>query len=378
MNVQRPDAVDLASDSLPNTSPASASRPVESPAPRWAAAVARNAVALTRPLEIARAGGADDRDLIVALRTTGAGFERFLDRQPTVADSTARTDEWALGWASNVIGLVTAHRFAENSLAQWVVRWVAPLVPADRGCTPAAVGDLVEAASRLHGQADVTAWARGIESAVRAWPEGEPLPDARLREVGAVAAWRAGFVRLREAARAAALTLPTEAAAAVLRTPGGPTRVWAALGANAIRPGEWPATASSPRSIGAFRGFGGPWRLPPVVLGGDGHRWSVRSGNEQFTVLTDAFGTAVLAAQQTSGTSGPVVHEPIKSAEAPSWWAEHGDDVTGAARAAGLVLVSHAHSHRLTLVLDNAAKPAEPLPEPAERLPEPLSDLQAP
>lgn len=368
MTDQDPDAVGPVPDSPTSPSLRTTSRPVEGPAPRWARAVARNAAALTRPLEIARAGGADDRDLAAALRTAGAGFERFLARQPAVADSTAHTDEWARGWASSVIRLVTAHRFAENSLAQWVVLWVAPLVPADRGCTPAAVGDLVEAAARLHGQADVTAWARGIEGALRAWPRGEPLPDVRLREVGAVAAWRAGFVRLREAASAAALTLPPEAAAAVLGTPGGPSAVGAALAANAIRPGEWPGSASLPRSIGAFRGFGGPWRLPPVVLGGDGHRWSVRSGDEQFTVLTDAFGTAVLAAQQPPGTGDPAAIEPaaprvpVPAAEPQAWWDRHGDDVTGAARAAGLALVSHAHSHRLTLVTDGEPEPAESPP----------------
>ncbi len=386
MTEQPSDAVEpvTGSATVPPSGPPSGppSTPDGSPAPRWAGAVARNARALARPLEIARAGGIDDGDLAVALRFAGAGFERFLDRQRTVADSAALTDEWARGWADTVIRLVTARRFAEGSLAQWVVRWVAPLVPADRGCTPAAIGDLVEAAARLDGQVDVTGWARGVESAVGVWSAEEPLSDTRLREVGAVAAWRAGFVRLRGAARAAALTLPPEVAAAVLGTPGGPSAVRTALAANASRPGEWPGIAGSRRSIGAFRGFGGPWRLPPVVLGGDGHRWSVRSGSERFTVLTDAFGTAVLAAPESSamlaasegsgalGRDGIQPAEPSRPAlppwpiELPSGWAGHGGDVTGAARAAGLVLVSHAYSHRLTLVPDDVADPVLPQQEP--------------
>ncbi|OFE17207.1 hypothetical protein BA895_17280 [Humibacillus sp. DSM 29435] len=381
MTEQPSDAVEPVTDSAtgPPTGPPSGppskqpSNPDASPAPRWADAVARNAQALARPLEIARAGGVDDHELAVALRFAGAGFEPFLDRQRAVANSVALTDEWALGWASTVIRLVTARRFADGSLAQWVVRWVAPLVPADRGCTPAAIGDLVEAAARLDGQVDVTGWARGVESAVGAWPEGEPLSDLRLREVGAVAAWRAGFVRLRGAARAAALTLPPEVAAAVLGTPGGPATVRSALAANASRPGEWPGVAGSRRSIGAFRGFGGPWRLPPVVLGGDGHRWSVRSGSERFTVLTDAFGTAVLAAPEGSGTLDPYGTQsagppqsgsPPQPIELPPGWAGHGGDVTGAARAAGLALVSHAHSHRLSLVPDDGGAPTPELQAP--------------
>ncbi len=86
-------------------------------------------------------------------------------------------------------------------------------------------------------------------------------------------------------------------------------------------------------------------------MGGDGHRWSVVSGATRWTVLTDAFGVAVLPGEDAPTTGGP----PLPARE--EWWDRFGDDVTGAVRAAGVVLVSRRSSHRLLLRSDGAVTP---------------------
>ncbi len=323
-------------------------------ASRWAAAVARSADGLARSVATARAGGASDAQIAEALRATGPAFERWLDRQPAVAASTRTVDAWALGWATVVLRLVPARRYAEGSLARWVVDWVVPALVADvRDLSPSVVGDLVESATRLWGHADLTTWARGLEAGLRAWPAGTALTDDRLRALGAVAAWRAGHVRLRGAALAAAEALPDVALAATLHHDGD---VRAALQRNVTRPLWWP-DADGERRIGAFRAFGGAWTTPPVVMGGDGLRWQVRSGTDVFTVVADAFGEAVLPAPP----GGPDAASAATDGFMPTperWWSRHGDDVTGAARAAGAVLVSTRWSHRLTLLPDDT-RPGE-------------------
>jgi hypothetical protein len=313
-------------------------------AARWAAAVARSADGLARSVATARAGGASDAQIAEALRATGPAFERWLDRQPAVAASTATTDAWALGWATVVLRLVPARRYAEGSLARWVVDWVVPALVADvRDLSPSVVGDLVESATRLWGHADLTAWARGLEAGLRAWPTDTSLTDDLLRALGAVAAWRAGHVRLRAAASQAAEALPDVALTATLQVDA---EVRETLRRNATHPVWWP-DGGGDRRIGAFRAFGGAWTAPPVVVGGDGLRWDVRAGGDAFTVVADAFGDTVLPA----GPAGDV--DPAPAPE--PWWSRHGEDVTGAARAAGAVLMSTRWSHRLTLRPDESA-----------------------
>ena len=135
-------------------------------------------------------------------------------------------------------------------------------------------------------------------------------------------------------------------ARAVLRVGAGQD-VRELLNRTIAAPCVWGDEPPQPRHVGAFRGFGGSWLLPPVVTGGDGHRWSVVSGSTRWTVLTDAFGEAVLA----DDTGGDAVGSVGRLAR-EAWWADHGDDVTGAVRAGGAVLVSRRSSHRLLLAPD--------------------------
>ena len=252
-----------ATEAVSDAAPAGVIAP---PPLRWAAAVARVAGELDRDLVVARAGGVADADLAEGLRAVGAPFERWLDHQPGIAASEEVSDQWAAGWARTVVRLVSARRFGDASIARWVLLWVAPVVTVDlRDTTPAVLDDLVEAATRLSGSGDVTAWARAVEAGVRAWPSGMPFTRGRLRELAGVAAWRAGHVRLRTAALAAAASLPVAVSAATL----GATedQLAAALPDNATHPLRWPGVDDAPRRIGAFRGFGGAWLLPPVVRG---------------------------------------------------------------------------------------------------------------
>lgn len=370
---------------------AAAPGPSAAAAPLWAAALRRVADDLRRDLDVARAGGASDAALAEALRAAGPGFERFVARQGGAAagagdgqgrmttlpaDSTltgppgsaegssavpsvgplapAVVDRWATHWARSVVALTGAGRFGEGSVARWVLEWVVPALRLDlRLVTPLVVDDLVTAAAQVAGRADATGWARGIEAGLAAWPTHVPLTDDRVREVGAVSAWRAGHVRLRAAARAVAAGLPDPVARAVLRVEQEQD-VRDLLGRNADVPCAWGGPVVE-RPVGAFQGFGGTWVHPPVVTAGDGHRWSVVSGTTRWTVLTDAFGDAVLPADGDSGPGDSGPGEPAPARE--PWWERHGDDVTGAVRAGGAVLVSRRSSHRLLLAPDPAAGP---------------------
>ncbi|WP_330475591.1 hypothetical protein [Terrabacter sp. C0L_2] len=322
------------------------------PAPLWAAALRRVSGTLARDLDVARAGRASDGALAEGLRAVGPGFDRLVARQGGAGPAVAQpvVDRWATHWARSVVALVGAGRFGEGSVSRWVLEWVVPALRLDlRTVTPLVIDDLVTAAAQVSGRADATDWARGIEAGLAAWPSGVPLTDDRVREVGAVSAWRAGHVRLRSAARALVPNLPEAVAGAVLRAEPGQD-VPDLLARNAETPCAWGGPVVE-RPIGAFRGFGGAWLLPPVVTGGDGHRWSVVSGQTRWTVLTDAFGEAVL----------PDESEPDSDAAAPAprqaSWERYGDDVTGAVRAGGVVLVSRRSSHRLLLVADGGATP---------------------
>jgi hypothetical protein len=201
----------------------------------------------------------------------------------------------------------------------------------------------------VSGRADATGWARGIVAGLAVWPADVPLTDDRVRELGAVSAWRAGHVRLRAAARSLAATLPGPVARAVLRLEEG-QEVGDLLARNAAVPCAW-GGAVVERPVGAFQGYGGAWLLPPVVTGGDGHRWSVVSGSTRWTVLSVAFGDAVLpdAGEPPAGSPAPLARE--------AWWDRYGDDVTGAVSAGGAVLVSRRSSHRLVLATDGVVTP---------------------
>ncbi|GAB5537509.1 MAG: hypothetical protein Rubg2KO_37580 [Rubricoccaceae bacterium] len=124
-----------------------------------------------------------------------------------------------------------------------------------------------------------------------------------LLDAGAVLAWREGLVRLRAAAlRASSRLDPTLALAALgVDTTHTPAELMTALGQLEANPWLTPAQAFEPPSArtelaiqaicGGFRGFGGPFLVPPTLVASssgtvasDGDRW--------FRLHADVFGTA--------------------------------------------------------------------------------------
>lgn len=150
---------------------------------------------------------------------------------------------------------------------------------------------------------------------------------AELLDAGAVAAWRLGKARLREAALRVGRTLPPRALLAALLLPDWPDAAaplalaalegdaWrhprealasgtlssldraapgerARLGAALLAPqpaplGIWKVAARA----GEFSGFGGSFDAPPLLVGAEGrHRFLVSSAGEPFVVDADCFG----------------------------------------------------------------------------------------
>lgn len=125
-------------------------------------------------------------------------------------------------------------------------------------------------------------------------------PAERLLEAGAVLAWRLGEPRLRQRALSIAATLPPAAAAVALEVPGSHlAEAIAQLNANAWRRPGRPVLAQ----IGDFTGFGGPFAVPPLLLGtSQSHGLHVRCGSIRHRIIADAFGWRCLPDADPAGT----------------------------------------------------------------------------
>jgi len=204
-----------------------------------------------------------------------------------------------------------------------------------------------------HRPGALHAWVRRLGAAAAHTDDA-----AELRALGVVAAWRSGLVRLREAALLAARGLPTTPLAAALELSGDAEAV---LRTNAADPWAWPEYGPRPGELrvvartGGFTGFGGPWPVPPVVVGGDGVRWRVRAGTVERLLLWDVHGDAVLpmAAAELEATSDPaaVLGPPSRLRLAGlSAFAPWQDEVTGAVVVGRTAVLSRAGSHHLDLL----------------------------
>jgi hypothetical protein len=136
--------------------------------------------------------------------------------------------------------------------------------------------------------------------------------DTFLR-VGQVLAWHAGLAHLRASALAAAQLLPADIAAAAVGARSG--NDWPATSVRLSRDTWFEpslATLSPPgprvvKEVGAFRGFGGLFVLPPqIAAAGDG--WLVQSAGQHWYLAADAFGATFhrATAEEWNTTS----HEP--------------------------------------------------------------------
>lgn len=174
-----------------------------------------------------------------------------------------------------------------------------------------------------------------------------PTDDVdELRATVLVATWRAGAVRFRSAALAAAARLPAPLAVAALGlTPG--TSPDAVLAAHTADPWWWPGrdqTAGVLRRVGGFRGFGGPWLAVPRVSSGAPWGCHVRADGECWAVLADLHGSAVVRLDSTD------VPERAAAPTLPVPW---DDEVTGWSAAGGdprVVVVSRRHSYWVDVV----------------------------
>ena len=174
-----------------------------------------------------------------------------------------------------------------------------------------------------------------------------PTQDVdHLRATVLVATWRAGAVRFRSAALAAAARLPAPLAVAALgQAPG--TSPQAVLDAHTADPWWWPGreqTTGVLRRIGGFRGFGGPWLAVPRVSSGALWGCHVRADGECWAVLADLHGSAVVRLDSTD------VQERAAAPHLPVPW---DDEVTGWSAAGGdprVVVVSRRHSYWVDVV----------------------------
>ncbi|GEM_PF-698904 len=236
-----------------------------------------------------------------------------------------------------------------------VVPRLAPWLALAPAATVAAVVDAARAVGGGPGaRGDVTAWAArvvdaaavGVGSPANVGPglsaaNVGPGPSAAdlVRGAVLVAAWRSGLVRYRDAALDAARSLPEPVARAALSLPAsgapGPdgradaADLRAVLDRHAADPWWWPAAGQDDERAGArwvrlpgapgpaqvlgrfggFRGFGGPWLSPALVVGADarhpGLRWVLLSTG-------DGPPTAVGTAPDTAADAATVGDETVE------------------------------------------------------------------
>ncbi|MBM7821238.1 hypothetical protein JOE63_003715 [Cellulosimicrobium cellulans] len=244
-----------------------------------------------------------------------------------------------------------------------VVPRLAPWLALAPAVTVAAVVDAARAVGGGPGaRGDVTAWAARVVDAAAAGGRSPasvgPGPSAAdlVRGAVLVAAWRSGLVRYRDAALDAARSLPEQVARAALSLPGSgadgradAADLRAVLDRHAADPWWWPAVgqgvepagtrwvrlpgAPGPAEVlgrfGGFRGFGGPWLSPALVVGADarrpGLRWVLLSaGDGPPTAVDTAVGAAAVGDETVEWTLVADVHGAFV-ARAPG----AGDHATG-------------------------------------------------
>ena len=114
-------------------------------------------------------------------------------------------------------------------------------------------------------------------------------PPEQLAEAGAILAWRVGEPRLRQRALTIAAGLPVAATAVALDVDEAQAAAaLAKLTANAWRR---PCAGGQLVQIGDYLGFGGPFAMPPLLLGtAHGHCLRVQCGEHRHRIDADVFG----------------------------------------------------------------------------------------
>lgn len=240
-----------------------------------------------------------------------------------------------------VVRLVARRAWHESSAERWAMLGVVPFVARAVSRSPETTIDVVvQGAARTVRGADLGAWGRRLAAADVHLPD-----DESFRRAAAVAAWRSGFVRVRQAALDAAEQLPDAALQALLDLPAptvpghgevatGPRQV---LEGNTVDPFWWPGSPTSGplARAGGFRGSGGPWVGVPVVVGR--HQaltptWQVWADDQPWVVVADVHGTAVLRDHVARADEAPgAVGTSGSAGTAGTADAADGPDASGAA-----------------------------------------------
>ncbi len=120
----------------------------------------------------------------------------------------------------------------------------------------------------------------------------------QLIRLAQILAWRAGLAHLRASALHSASSMPPALALAVVGAP--PSSVWSQVLSDHLQnpwygfspDGQLLDLPTEPRRIGAFRGFGGLFSTPPLV-GTSGEHILIRSGEDSWLLIADAFGATL-------------------------------------------------------------------------------------
>lgn len=260
--------------------------------PHWAAALARVRDEVNPAVGAAVASGVPLASVTAALRRVGPAFERHCASMPLAAQ-----DRWASALARAVMRALDARQWSDRTVVPWTVTELLPRLAArvpdlDDPPRKDLVAELIHAAGEVWRHGDVALWGRLLLAVAHTSTDGGPvtLTANEIRDVGVVAAWRAGHVRARAAAHRIGPGLPDALLARALDVaPGG--IALEVLAANALEPASWlpdersevftgrvtdPPVDAALRTIGGFTGFGGPFHHPPVVVSGDGLHWRLR------------------------------------------------------------------------------------------------------
>jgi hypothetical protein len=151
----------------------------------------------------------------------------------------------------------------------------------------------------------LTASARPGEWAEALIRLGPSCPDVtELLEAGKVCAWKAGLAQFRSGALDACLRLSPKTATAALGLPGPATRPAVEEAVKQLRADPWldpahfgkqaapPRGLALVRTVGSFRGFGGPFLRPPRVGSARGQLF-VTDGEGCWLLVADLFGATL-------------------------------------------------------------------------------------
>ena len=291
----------------------------------------------------------------------GAAFGQFLvDAVAPLCDAVPSRDVAAVAHAAYDVALeLCGQRLAGAGARDGRVgaAWSALLVPAAAHIAAAPEATLSAAANAL------VQLAAAPGARPEAWAEvmGTIAPRAASIEewltAGQVAAWRAGLAHYRAGALEAADRLPPALALELVGAGGEWADVRARLCADPWHDPARPwSGARVVARVGAFRGFGGLFPVPPSVAGG-GECFLVESDGDAWILFADACGAtfhrageedlraAAAGGARAAGWRGHRIEVGGQAIDLPVR-----GEVTSAALAASTLALTTSHSHSVLLV----------------------------